>query len=212
MAQEEVSDSVIEAVAEGKSVRYCESYEALRAGNWQQLHPVTVTMRSRSKKRKWRGMNFQLRSKDKNVKKLLKKKIFAVMYGDTLLLNMRPYKSGGVPFGNFYAQAYLMNDGKLLVTYFDIDKREGLSAAHGMFGLVGGLTFLLTTSRRAMQQDVCYLVRLSDKKAFLVDDELMGSLLYHQPDLLKEFKSLKRRTRVAAETVIPFLERAGLMK
>lgn len=80
------------------SIKYCNSNEELAAGEWKTADSVTVITKTRNQQMWWGGNDFRFDSHDKQVKKLLKKDAFAIMYGDTLLLNTRPYKDRGCAF------------------------------------------------------------------------------------------------------------------
>lgn len=192
------------------SIKYCNSNEELAAGEWKTADSVTVITKTRNQQMWWGGNDFRFDSHDKQVKKLLKKDAFAIMYGDTLLLNTRPYKDRGCAFGNGYARAFKMSDGHLLLTYLNVKEMTSRATIGGMFGLIGALA-TAAASKKVASQNVCYVITPGNKKALIVDEKLMAVLLNDYQPLLDEYRSVEKKKRLHAETVMPLLKKAGLL-
>lgn len=193
------------------SIRFCNSYEDLNNGSWNKTDSVQVITKSRVKQMWWGGSDFKFDSDNKELKKKLKKEIFAVIYNDTLLLNTHPYKDRGVKFPNGYARAFRMNDGRLLMTYLDVKNMNQRAMMGGMFGLVGGLAAGVA-SEKSVKRNVCYIVSPNDKNAKIIDKEMMAELLKDNTDLLDEYNAVDKKKKMTDETIMPLLKKAGLIK
>ena len=80
----------------------------------------------------------------------------------------------------------------------------------GMFGLIGALA-TAAASKKLVSQNVCYIVTPGNKKALIVDEKLMAVLLNDHQSLLDEYRSVEKKKRLHAETVMPLLKKAGLL-
>lgn len=209
-AQVEDSTNVEATVESEVHVKYCLSYDDLRADNWIDAGKVKVIRSSRNHQMWWGGKDFKFKSDRSEVVRVLKKEAFALLYNDTLLINTRPYKDRGVKFGNGYAHLRVMKDGRLLMTYFDVHKMQSKAVMGGMFGLIGALAVSSSGSKVA-NHDVCYLVIPGEKKAKYVDAETMEELLGSDSDLWHRYSEMDKKERVDAGVVIPLLCEAGLL-
>lgn len=193
------------------NIKFCNSHEDFDNGNWNEADSIQLITKSRSKQMWWGGGDFSFDSEDKELKKKLKKEVYAVMLDDTLLLNTRPYKDRGAKFPKGYARAYRMNDGRLLMTYTNVKNMNMRAMTGGMFGLVGGLVAGASGEKQA-KRDVCYIVSPGNKDAEIIDKDVMTELLKDNPDLLEEYNEMDKKKRLLAENIMPLLRKAKLMK
>jgi hypothetical protein len=209
-AQGEDSTAIEATVESMEHVKYCLSYDDMRAGNWVDAGQVKVIRASRNKQMWWGGKDFKFKSDRKDVAHALKKEAFALLYNDTLLINTAPYKDRGAKFGNGYAHLRMMKDGRLLMTYFDVHKMQKKALTGGMFGLIGALA-VSSSGSKLVNHDVCYIVTPGEIKAKFIDAETMEELLGSDSDLWHQYHEMDKEERVHAEVVIPLLHKAGLL-
>lgn len=191
-------------------IKYCTNYDDMMAEKWQQADSVQVFTKSRAKQMWWGGNDFKFDTGNKHTNKLLKKYAFAVMYNDTLLLNTGLYTDRGVRFNTGYTRGYRMKDGRLLITYFNVKEAGSRAMMGGAFGLVGSLIASASNSK-LIKQDVCYIIMHGEKKAFIIDDKQMSTLLAGRQDLLSEYYAVEKKNRLHADVIMPLLEKAGIL-
>ena len=80
----------------------------------------------------------------------------------------------------------------------------------GAFGLVGSLITSASNSK-LIKQDVCYIIMHGEKKAFIIDDKQMSTLLAGRQDLLSEYYAVEKKNRLHADVIMPLLEKAGIL-
>lgn len=190
------------------TIKYCDSYEDLENDNWQTADSVWLVTKSRSSQYWSGGGDYNFKSDNEDVKNHLKKKAIAVMYNDTLLINARLYNvSSG------YARGYRMVDGRLVFEYFPKDKLSFVvvTGAGVTGGLMGGvMTGLMNED--VVLQNVCYLVTPGKRSVVIIGKKEMKELLKDHPDLLAEYKTLKRKYMRDADIVLVLLRDANLLK
>lgn len=123
---------------------------------------------------------------------MLKKGVLAIIYGDTLSLNTRPYKDRGYTFSNEYARAFRMSDGRLLLTYPDVQGTSSRATMGGMFGLIGALA-IVASSKKVVSRNVCYIITPGNRGALIVDKRFMTVLLDDHQPLPDEYRSVEKR-------------------
>ena len=215
-AQDNDTTSTDEAVStQMTTVQYCLSYDDYVAGNWQTAGPIEVTTYSRARQFWWGGRDFRFQSSDKATEKLLKKKAFAIVYDNTLLLNTRSLKDRGTRFRSGYAHALPTTDGRFVLLYYNVnDLNMQVAMGGGFFGMAGALTVGVLNNEN-MKSDVCYFVTPGQKKALIVNDKMMNQMLTdaNRPDLQSQYMQYpSKNDRISAYHVIPILEELGILQ
>lgn len=76
-------------MAQAQVVKYCMSYSDFVAGNWKPVEELTGGRTKQACQMKTIDNQVRLRTGDKEADRILKKQVFAVMYGNELLVNCR---------------------------------------------------------------------------------------------------------------------------
>jgi len=196
-------------------IQCCMSYDDYAAGNWQTIGPLKMTTKGRASQLWWGGKDFNFETDDHATSELLRKKIFAINYGDTLLLNTHSYWDRGSRLRNGYAQALPTTDGRFVILYYNVRNVNTAVIMSGvLLGLAGSIASTALT-KDDIKQDVCYLVTPGQKKALIINDKMMMELTTkaNRPDLMEEYQQSKYQDeRISANHVIPFLQEMGLLE
>ena len=199
-------------------VSYCMSYEEFKADNWQKADNVQLIMRSEAQVVFSGGGSYKFETGDKERDKLFKKNVFAVIYGDTLYVNLKGLKHKGALFGSGYAHAYRMADGRLVFTekYISRKKNMSLGAIAGAGGVfVGALSGVVVGAvdysiQSQWPKQVAYLVASDEPQVTLIDHELLPGMLSGHPELLAEYEKVEgKKEKRSAAIVMPLLIKAG---
>lgn len=202
-------------------VSYCMSYEEFKADSWQKADDVQLVMRSEAQVAFSGGGGYKFVTGDKEQDKLFKKKVFAVIYGDTLYVNLKGLKHKGALFGSGYAHAYRMTDGRMVFTEKYISRMKNMSlgamaGAGGVFvGLLSGVVIGAVDYSIQSQwpKQVAYLVASGAPQVTLIDHELLPGMLSDHPELLKEYDKVEgKKEKRSAAIVMPLLIKAGAIK
>lgn len=186
------------------TIKYCDSYEDLEHDNWQTADSVWLVAKSRSSQYWKGGGDYVFKSDNDDLKNHLKKKAFAVMYNDTLLINARLYNvSSG------YARGYRMVDGRLIFKYFPKGNPSLIVMTGG--GLIGGLLTAAIDQDRA-QKNVCYLITPGERSVSVIGKKMMTEFLKDYPELMAEYKNVKKKYREDADIVLTLLKDAHWLK
>lgn len=202
-------------------LKYCVGPQEYGAGEWIELNvPIQVDHRSKEQKWWWGGSEFKFITEDKKTDKMLRNDAFVIMYQDSLYVNCKRLRSsetlGKRPFGTGYTKAFPISDGNLLVVYPPVSSGNAILGTSVLFGVVAGIAVAGAVSGDVLKNMVCYLVRTGslsgDKnvKVLRVDTELMEKLLADDPDMLNEYKSVKKKkARESAANTLDIFTRKG---
>jgi len=204
------------AIGANAQCKYCNTYEDFLADRWQELDTIYCDSHSKTRQLWWGGNDFKLTTGDKATNKILKKKAFAVMRGDTLYVNCRNLRYENTRFGNGYTKAMRIGQRSLLFVNKIIgsEAQGNVMRSQFLFGVIGSMI----TASEQMDQQVCYVISFganSDGEIGirLIDDRLVEQMIAdaHHYDLYDEFYAEKDpEKRLLAKHVIPILEKAGL--
>lgn len=195
--------------------KYCLSYTDYLDGKWVDVNSLTRVTRSQSAKLWSGGGDYKFEAQDGEQEKTLKKKAFAILFNDTLYVNIGPLRHSGAKFGNGYDQAYKMDGNRLvlLAPYVSRAKSMSIGVAGGLGGAIGGAIAGSASASAGWNNKVCYLISSADTKIQCIDEEVMPGLLASHPALLERYNKIDgRKERRKAEQVMPLLIEAGLLK
>ena len=202
----------IAAIMANAQCKYCNSYEDYVEGRWQQLDTIYCKSHSKNHQVWVGGSDFTLTTGNKATDKILKNDAFAVMQGDTLYVNFRNLRYEKARFGNGYAKARCIGRDSLVV----VSRINGSEAQEmGNLGYAFGITGAYISSKKQVQQQVCYLISHgADNKGHiairLMDNSLMDKMLANRKDLYDEYHTEKNISkRLLATHVLPILEKGG---
>lgn len=202
----------IVAIMADAQCRFCNSYEDYVEGRWQKLD--TIYNKSHSKNHQiWvGGSDFTMTTGNKATDKILKNDAFAVMLGDSLYVNCRNLRYEKYAFGNGYTKARVIGRDSLVI----VNRINGSEAQEmGNGGYSSGLVGAYISSKKQVQQQVCYLISQgADNKGRiairLMDNSLMDKMFANRKDLYDEYHAEKNISkRLLATHVLPILEKSG---
>lgn len=219
----------LSAMAQAQVVKYCMSYSDFVAGNWKPVEELTGGRTKQACQLKTIDNQVRLRTGDKEADKILKKQVFAVMYGDDLLVNCRNLRYNescldATGYGHavrydgnqLCVMAYKINDGAFLLG-LGADVASFFTPTAVSIGLNVGSS-VLWLSRDYLNSMACYLVN-SDANAkgkipvTRINDSFMETLLAHDAPLLEKYKAIgSKRNRQSASNILPVLMEKGMVK
>jgi len=204
------------AITANAQCKYCNTYEDFLADRWQELDTIYCDSHSKTRQIWWGGNDYKLTTEDKATNKILKKKAFAVMRGDTLYVNCRNLRYENTCFGNGYTKAMRIGQRSLLFVNKIIgsEASSDVMRSRFLFGVIGSMV----TIRDQMEQQVCYVISFGANSngeigIRLIDDRLVEQMINdaRHNDLYDEFYAERDpEKRLLAKHVIPILEKAGL--
>ena len=86
----------LSAMAQAQVVKYCMSYSDFVADNWKSVDELTGGRTKQACQMKTIDNQVRLRTGDKEADKILKKEVFAVMYGNDLLVNCHNLRNNDI--------------------------------------------------------------------------------------------------------------------
>lgn len=209
--------AALAAIGAKAQPKYCLSYADFQADRWLPLDTLIIEEASSHAQVNWGVGQFKLRSRDKAVNKLLRKAVFAVADGDTLLVNCKKLQIDNQVLGKGYTQAFRFNGNQLCFAAFQSrDDMNGAMLFGGFFGgAIGGAITAAIANEHNLKNMACYVTKIEFRsgqvKAVLIDDALMHSLLAGDEQLLATYLKPKEKVRNRATYVLPILEQAGLI-
>jgi hypothetical protein len=219
----------LSAMAQAQVVKYCMSYSDFVAGNWKSVDELTGGRTKQACQMKTIDNQVRLKTGDKEADKILKKEVFAVMYGNDLLVNCHNLRNNDIVLdASGYAHAVRYNGDKLCVMAYKINDGAfllGLGADVASFftptpvsiGLSVGST-TLWYSKDYLNTMACYLVESdANEKGKIpvtrINDSFMETLLAHDAPLLEKYKAISsKRNRQSAANILPVLMEKGVVK
>ncbi len=201
-------------------MRYCLSYTDFREGNWQEMDSLDVTERSQASKFWTGGSDFKMETGNDSLDHVLKKKAFAILCGDTLLLNCRRIYFEERNFGKGYVIAHLFGGNKIcFVSGIPGSRGAGSAAVLGgaIFGAIGAGVMGGIAAASNPKQEYCFLVgheRLDGKvDVQMIGDEYMQRFESDSPEFYAEYMSeTKRKKRERASHIMPLLWKWSLIQ
>lgn len=193
--------------------RYCLSYDDLLNGRWDTVSQIKCIGRSKGQQIWAGGSIYTMKTGDKAIDKILKKKALAVIVNDSLYincLNLRYEKTG---FGLGYAKAWVIGNKILFSNRLIGREMQNEAIAAGYF--LGAIGSALAASDQLKNQ-VCYVISEGeDKKGRiniqLVDDNIMEEFLEGRKDLQLDYHHIRKDLRSSAEHILSILEKGGIL-
>ncbi len=220
------------AVTMQAQVKVCMSYDDYKAGQWKDYESLTEDRKPDSCRIKYDGMEFTIKTDDKEINQIIKKDIFMMSVDGQLFINSKPLRdqNGGVLPINHYTRAIPYKGDKLLVISYHVTLGSVLDLVNiGLdIGLLatghytaGGLFLasdLLLTNEDLMESHVLYLIEEGPnaKGKYImtrINDQFMEKLL--RDDLATFAKYQGRGTkaqRQSAANILPILEQKGMIE
>ena len=193
--------------------RYCLTFDDLLNGRWDTVSQIKRIGRSKGKQIWAGGNNYTMKTGDKAIDKILKKKALAVIVNDSLYINCLNLRFEKTVFGPGYAKAWFIGN-KILFSNRLIgrDMQNEAFAAGYFLGAIGGA--IVASEQR--KNIVCYIISEGeDKKGRiniqLIDDNIMAEFLEGRNDLQLDYHYMRKDLRTSAEYILPFLEKAGIL-
>lgn len=187
-------------------IYYCMSYADYQEGQWTELDTLKL---------KGRGQSHKIKTDNDSLNKVLKDEAFAVLYHDTLLVNMAHMYYKGERFGKGYAPAYIYGDDQIcFVSRLPREKDASLAPAAFsmgfMFGAIGG-AIMAGAYAASVEGHYCFLVRREYEggrvEARMIGDEYMQRYEQSSPEFYAEYMSVsKKKRREQAAHVLPLLK------
>lgn len=220
------------ALAARAQTQVCMSYADFKAGQWKPYEALTDDRKPDSCWVKYDGMEFKIKTDDKEINKVIKKDVFMMSIDKQLFINSRLLRDddGGVlPISN-YARALPYKDGKLLVVSYHVTMGDfldvlniGLDIAllatgHYTMGSLFLAADLLLTNDDLMEHHVLYLLdkEPNQKGKILmtrINDQFMEKLLRDDPLAFEQYYGRqKKASRQSAANILPFLVKKGLIE
>ncbi|MCR5394730.1 MAG: hypothetical protein K6E86_04995 [Bacteroidales bacterium] len=156
-----------------------------------------------------------MKSKDRKVKKQLKKKAFAVENEGKLYVNCRNLQFENTRFGNGYTLAFRIGHDSLLFVNRPIGQEAAsqVSTAGFFLGAIGGAI----VASNQLHHQVCYLITKGSDKNGRIDIQMIGDdqmceWLKNNNALYEEYyaENDKRERRLATH-ILPLLEKDGII-
>lgn len=188
--------------AQGK---YTFTFSDYMDNKWSYLDSLKIETRSLGNKFWGGGADFKLLTGDGQIDKLLKKQARFVICNDTLLVNCRPLKYGKYRLGNGYAFGFRLGEEKICFVSLTVGKSEAVQG--GLFGLVGGAV----VAADMLESQSCYIISSNSNKVERITSEYMEEFLKESPELLEHYRSVDKKRKGAADVVIEYLSKLGLL-
>lgn len=212
-------------------VKICMSYDDFVAGQWKPYDDLIPGKEPDSVRVKYDGMDFTLKTSDKEVNKVIKKDVFMMSIDNQLFINQRTLRDDDgviLPVNNFL-RALPYKDGKLCVVCYHSTLGDlldlvniGLDVAllatgHTTWGTIFLATDLLLTNDDLMEKHVLYLLDKgpNNKGKILmtrINDHFMEKLLRDDPVTFELYYGRGTKgQRQSASNILPILVKKGLI-
>ena len=212
-------------------VKICMSYDDFVAGQWKPYDDLIPGKEPDSVRVKYDGMDFTLKTSDKEVNKVIKKDVFMMSIDNQLFINQRTLRDDDgviLPVNNFL-RALPYKDGKLCVVCYHSTLGDlldlvniGLDVAllatgHTTWGTIFLATDLLLTNDDLMEKHVLYLLDKgpNNKGKILmtrINDQFMEKLLRDDPVTFELYYGRGTKgQRQSASNILPILVKKGLI-
>jgi len=213
-------------------VKVCMSYNDFKANQWKPYESLTEDKKPDSCRVKYDGVEFSIKTDDKEINQKLKNEVFLMSIDRQLFINSKTLRDddGDVLPISHYTRALPYKGGKLLVVCYHVSLGSvldmvnmGLDVALIATGhyTVGGLFLaadMLLTNENLMESHVLYLLDKgpNEKGKILMtrlNDEFMEKLLRDDPVTFSKYQGRsKKGERQSAANILPILEKKGLIE
>lgn len=224
--------SCLVAMTMQAQTKACMSYDDFKADKWKSYEDLIPGKEPDSVRVKYDGMDFSLKTIDKEVNKVIKKDVFIMSIDNQLFINQRTLRDDDgiiLPVNN-YLRALPYKDGKLCVVCYHSSAgglldlvNIGLDIAllatgHTTWGSIFLATDLLLTNDDLMEKHVLYLLDKgpNDKGKIImtrINDKFMEQLLRDDPVTFEQYYGHgKKSVRQSASNILPILVKKGLIQ
>lgn len=205
--------------------KICMSFDDFKANNWKSIESITKD----SCRLKYDGMEFTIKTDDKEANRVIKKEAFMMSLDRQLFINTRTLRDGDgnvLPVSN-YARAIPFKGGKLCVVCYHVTLSDlldmvnigldiGLLATgHTTWGTIFLATDLLLANDNLMQNHVLYLIDNGPNEKGKINmtrmnDQFMEKLLRDDPVTYQQYYGRsKKGERQSAANILPILVKKG---
>jgi len=204
------------------------SYEDFVADKWVSSDSLIEGRVLPEPQLKYDNGEYKIKTGDKEVDKIIKKEVFAIMYGKQLYLNCRNLRNNDIPLEmSGYGQAYRYGKDQVCVAVYHINDGAfllGLGADVASFFVDTPMKIGLTVTSTALwlakdklNSFRCFLVEgKQDNKGryetVRMNDAFMENLLADDSKMLAKYQACSnKRARQSAANVLPVLMDKGLV-
>ena len=213
-------------------VKVCMSYDNFVAGQWKPYDQLTPDREPDTCRVKYDGIEFSIKTDDKEVNNIIKKDVFIMSIDNQLFINSRTLRDGDgavLPISH-YTRALPYKDGKLCVVCYKVTLSDVLDLvnigldvaliATGKYTL-GSLFLaadLLLTNEDLMENHILYLLDKGPNakgKILMtrINDQFMEKLLRDDPATFEQYYGRnKKGSRQSAANILPILVKKGLIE
>lgn len=211
--------------------KFCKSYAEYKAGQWKPYEQLTDDKKPDSCRIKYDGVDFSIKTDDKEVNKIIKKDVFLMSVDNQLFINSRTLRDedGDVLPISGYTRALPYKDNKLCVICYKVTLGDlldlvnvgldiGLLATgHYTAGSLFLAADLLLTNDDLMEKHIVYLLdKGPNEKGKIsmtrINDQFMEELLRSDPVTYEQyFGNKKKGDRQSAANILPILVKKGLI-
>ena len=220
------------AMAMQAQTKVCMSYDDFKAGKWKSYEDLIPGKEPDSVRVKYDGIDFNIKTDDKEVNKVIKKDVFMMSIDNQLFINQRTLRDDDgiiLPVNN-YLRAIPYKGGKLCVVCYHSSAGDlldlvniGLDVAllatgHTTWGSIFLATDLLLTNNDRMEKHVLYLLdKGPNEKGKIImtrlNDQFMEQLLRDDPVTFEQYYGRgKKSARPSASNILPILVKKGLIE
>lgn len=212
--------------------KVCMSYADFKANQWKPYESLTEDKKPDSCRVKYDGIEFTIKTDDKEVNKIIKDDVFIMSIDKQLFINSRTLRDddGAVLPISHYTRALPYKGGKLCVVCYKVTLGDvldmvnlGLDIALLATGsyTMGGLFLaadLLLTNNDLMEHHVLYLLdKEPNAKGKIqmtrMNDQFMENLLRDDPMTYEQYYGRnKKGARQSAANILPILVKKGLIE
>ena len=213
-------------------VKVCMSYDDFAAGKWKPYDQLTPEKEPDTCNVKYDGIEFTIKTKDKEVNQIIKKDVFMMNIDKQLFINSRTLRddNGAVLPISRYTRALPYKDGKLCVVCYKVTLSDvldlvniGLDVALLATGhyTMGGLFLaadLLLANEDLMENHVLYLLDKGPNakgkiQMTRMNDKFMEKLLRDDPVTFEQYYGRGTKgQRQSAANILPILVKKGLIE
>lgn len=223
---------LIMAMTMQAQTKVCMSYADFKANQWKPYESLTEDRQPDSCRVKYDGIEFSIKTDDKEINQKIKKDVFMMSIDNQLFINSRTLRDddGAVLPISHYTRALPYKDGKLCVVCYKVTLGDvldvvniGLDVAllatgHYTMGSLFLAADLLLTNNDLMEHHVLYLLdKEPNAKGKInmtrINDQFMEKLLRDDPVTFEQYYGRnKKGVRQSAANILPILVKKGMIE
>ena len=220
------------ALTSQAQTKVCMSYDDFKANKWKPYESLTNDKKPDSCRIQYDGMEFSIKTDDKEVNQIIKNDVFLISVDGQLFINSRKLRDDGgavLPISK-YTRALPYKDGKLCVISYKVTLGDVLdlvnlgldigllATGHYTAGSLFLAADLLLTNDDLMQHHTLYLLDKgpNNKGKILMthmNDKFMEQLLRDDPVTYEIYYGRgNKASRQSAANILPILVKKGLIQ